>query len=83
MIKRITIGNKPEIITHNQEMKECKSLINTIADMNLNDLQDWFNQHFSQLNQNEQDGLWMLVKTVWAIAKVLKKIWNIVNWTTK
>lgn len=83
MVKRVTIGDKQEIIAHNQELDECKALINTIADMGLTDLEDWFNQHFSQLPQNQKDGLWIIVKTLWAISKVLKKIWFIVKWINR
>jgi hypothetical protein len=75
-VKRVIIGNKQDIMSQN----ECKALINTIADKSLEDLQNWFDQHFSQLSQDEQDGLWLLVKTVWAISKVLKKIWHVVKW---
>lgn len=80
MVKRSIIGDKQTIIADNQENDECKALILTIADKDLTDLQTWFNAHFSQLTQNEQDGLMTIVETLWAISKVLKKIWRIVKW---
>lgn len=79
MVKRETIGNKEEIQAEKQDWNECKALINNLAEKSLADLQSWYNQHFSQLSQDEQGGLWLLVRVIWAIAKVLKKIWNIIK----
>lgn len=78
-VNRIIIGNTQEMEAKQQELNEIKTLLNNIAEKSLAELRSWFDQHFSQFAQTQQDGLWVLVKAQWASAKALKKIWKIVE----
>ena len=78
-ISRLKIGNKMEIEARKAEISELKTYLNNISDKSLAELKTWFDQRFSGFTQAQQDGLWVIVKTQWANAKVLKKIWKIVE----
>jgi hypothetical protein len=78
-ISRVKIGNKTEIEARKEEISELKTYLNNISDKSLSELRTWYEQRFSGFTPAQQDGIWMIVKTEWASAKVLKKLWKIVE----
>jgi len=42
-------------------------------------LANWFSDHFSGLSQDIRAGLELMVKALWANAKIIKKLWQKIN----
>lgn len=75
MAKIKKIGNKTEIIKAKKERTDWETFLNNIADRSEDELTDWFKKHFSGLSKNNRTGLELLVRAVWANAKVTRKLW--------
>lgn len=73
------IGNIDEILKEKQDRTEFEILINNITDLSEDELTNWFNNHFSGLSQDIRTGLELIVKAVWANAKVTKKLCKKIN----
>jgi hypothetical protein len=73
MAKIRKVGNKAEILKAKKERTEWEKLIDNIADKSEEELATWFNAHFSGLSTDIRQGLELIVKAVWANAKVTKK----------
>jgi hypothetical protein len=71
-----TVGNKEEIVEEKQDRIEWEIFIGTIADKSEDELSTWFSNHFSGLSQDIRIGLELIVKALWANAKVTKKLWQ-------
>ena len=76
MAKIRKIGNKTEIVKAKQERTEWEKLIDTIADKSEDELTAWFKKHFSGLSKDSRTGLELIVKALWANAKVTGKLWS-------
>lgn len=83
MVKRTVIGNKPQIIENKQELSELESFILNLSGKTKAELDVWFESKFSSLPVDVKDGLYTVVKAVWALSKVLKKIWSFVKFFRK
>lgn len=68
------IGNKVEILNARQERTNWETLIDDIAEKNEDELATWFNNHFSGLSADIRSGMELIVKTIWANAKLTRKI---------
>jgi hypothetical protein len=75
MAKIRKIGNKTEIIKAKKERIGWEQLVNTIAEKSEDELAAWFKKHFSGLSKTNRTGLELLVRAVWANAKVTRKLW--------
>ncbi len=69
-----TVGNKEEILEEKQDITEWEILINTIANKSEDELTTWFSNHFSGLSQDISTGLELIVRALWANAKLTRKI---------
>ncbi|NIR04221.1 MAG: hypothetical protein GTN82_02210 [Candidatus Aminicenantes bacterium] len=79
MAKFTKIGDKTKILEAKQERASWEVLINNIANMSEDELNTWFNNHFSGLSTDIRTGMELIVKALWANAKVTKKIWQQIN----
>jgi hypothetical protein len=75
MAKIRKIGNKTEIVKEKKERTEWEKLIDTIADKSEDELTAWFKKHFSGLSKDIRTGLELIVRALWANAKVTGKLW--------
>lgn len=73
MSKKTVIGNRQDILKTKQERDDLESLIKTIADKSLNELEVWFNDHFSGIETNSRTGLELVIKVLWAITQRINK----------
>ncbi len=76
MAKIRKIGDKTEILKRKLELTDQEKFIKSIADQNEKQLDKWFDQHFSSVSDDVREGLEVIVKALWANAKVTRKIWR-------
>jgi hypothetical protein len=72
-MQRRIFGNKEYILKKRQELTDWEILINTIAAKSKDELEVWFNSHFSGLSTDNRTGLELIVKALWAMTKILNK----------
>ena len=70
-------STKTDVIQRIQDQKDWKNLIINIAGLKQSDLETFHNNHFSSLPQEVQEGIMKIEQTLWAISKVLEKLWPI------
>jgi hypothetical protein len=76
MAKIRKIGNKTEILKRKKELSDQEKCIKSIADLDEKQLDKWFDQHFSGVSDDVREGLEVIVKALWANAKVTRKMWQ-------
>jgi hypothetical protein len=74
MAKIKRIGDKKAILKKKKELTDQESFINSIADNSEKQLDKWFKDHFSTLPEEVKEGLEVIIKAVWANAKVTKNM---------
>lgn len=74
MAKVRKIGDKKEILKRQKEESDVKALIGGMADKSEEEVLKWFRAQFKELPKQVRDGLETVIKTLWANAKILRKL---------
>lgn len=74
MVNLQTIGDKNAILLKKMEQTDIASHMKHFAQMKESRLGEWVDEYFSGLPEDVREGLEIIVKALWANAKVLQKL---------
>lgn len=72
-------SDRSQVIQEKADLEEWESFISVIAQKTKAELDTWFESKFSSLPADPKDGLYTMAKCLWALSKVIKKLWNLLH----
>jgi hypothetical protein len=83
MIVEVQHDDRSEALGRKQELTDWESLIHNISGKSSTELETWFIDHFSTIPEKAREGLFILVRSVWANSKANEKIWDFIRFFKK
>ena len=75
MAKIKQIGNKTEILKKKIDRSKKEKFLDDMANMEEDQLNEWFDKHFSGFPGDTRSGFELIIRTLWANARVTREMW--------